>query len=422
MPIANLIELPRSLTKERKAKHRKNPEPVILHKVQGVTLREKEGRFYASNPRFTLRLIHPGKWTLSAFDSSGVYRRLTLNEAPELDEAVAKSLRIISGDIDPNRPPELNPAIQNLGDFFALWVNQLTVKPSTRVNYEYSIVRFLKWCEEEQLEVLCHLSRTTLANYLAYLANECEMSRNAVRLFCFPVISALRWAALNWPDHVRDLTLGFKVKGIRKHTLARPVLNLDDSIRFCETLRARMDKALPGVALQCLAGLRVQEAFRLEWSKVDLERGLVEISGEVKNPASARIIPVADYVLDLLKRFRKVSKGRNVLEGFDAWQGYSKRVTHCLNSDLSAFGTVASTLRKTLESSACAKGWGDLTALNRYCGREASGVQGRFYVCLTPSQWVDVFRAQIVEPLNAQISEILQFGDGSPKKQRNFGV
>ena len=63
-------------------------------------------------------------------------------------------------------------------------------------------------------------------------------------------------------------------------------------------------------ALQGLAGLRVEEALNLTWDKVDLDRGLVEISGKVKNASSVRVIPVCRFVLDVLKRADKL-RGQN---------------------------------------------------------------------------------------------------------------
>ncbi len=57
-----------------------------------------------------------------------------------------------------------------------------------------------------------------------------------------------------------------------------------------------------GVAFQALAGLRVTEAIRLTWDRVDLEAGLIEISGITKTDSSKRVIPVAVRVLEALKR------------------------------------------------------------------------------------------------------------------------
>ena len=60
------------------------------------------------------------------------------------------------------------------------------------------------------------------------------------------------------------------------------------------------------------AGLALLEVIRLTWSKVDLDRGLVEVSGEVKNPYRNRVIPLPQRVMDALRRAYQARPARTV--------------------------------------------------------------------------------------------------------------
>jgi integrase len=77
---------------------------------------------------------------------------------------------------------------------------------------------------------------------------------------------------------------------------------LEDVVSFLDWLRANECRLEVGVALQGLAGLQLQEATHLTWDRLDLDRGLVEISGDVKNVYRNRVIPVAERVHDALRR------------------------------------------------------------------------------------------------------------------------
>ena len=119
-----------------------------------------------------------------------------------------------------------------------------------------------------------------------------------------------------------------------------PMVCLEDVVRFCDHVRDKNLRLEVGVCLQGLAGLQLQEATRLTWNKVDLENGLVEISGEVKNEYRNRVIPVCQRVLEALRRvFEARPRGKvqivaeSVLvssKGFcygNAWHNYSKEVS-----------------------------------------------------------------------------------------------
>lgn len=321
-----------------------------------------------------------------------------------LTEALDRSLKIIEGKVDPDQPPLFNPLTQNIADVFLMWDESLAVREHTRESYRNHVVRFLNWCEKEGIELLGQLQRTHLLAYARHLIDELDLSRDSQRLGLFPIKSMLKWARSNWPEHIRDIAEGVRPKASRSHRLARRPPTLLEAIELLESLHAQNRwEVLPGMALQLLCGLRLQEAFALEWGRVDLESGLIEISGAIKNADSARVIPIPEYALRILQRAPRL--GKTLGAHFRRWEEYSKRVKFFLDR-AGHNSAVGMTLRKTLETSALAEGWGSLEILNRYCGRASNTVQAKHYLCLTTPQWVEVFRTQIIEPLNRRIQEI----------------
>lgn len=164
----------------------------------------------------------------------------------------------------------------------------------------------------------------------------------------------------------------------------------------------------------------MQEAFRLTWDRVDLRRGLIEISGEVKTEWSKRIIPVYRRVIEALIRAdasrettKVVSVGpERVLEAYTTWSGYSKAVVRLLRTWNVKIEWTPKDLRNALPTWAIANGrhsdpW------EQYLGHSPEGVTARHYVprlaSVTPGETAELeeqmnlFRVQIVEPIKATL-------------------
>ena len=77
---------------------------------------------------------------------------------------------------------------------------------------------------------------------------------------------------------------------------------LADAVDFSAYVRRHAPELEAPAALQALGGLRLQEAYRLTWDKIDLDGALVEISGEVKTDWSRRVIPICARALQALQR------------------------------------------------------------------------------------------------------------------------
>jgi len=164
-------------------------------------------------------------------------------------------------------------------------------RPQSRKNWAHWVRRFL-------LSLPCHLEywhQITRPHLRAHIATLQHCATRTIELSIQPVRQTARYMAREYglPNPAEALTLGGKP--------ARPTpgVYLADVLEFLETLHQRPHLEA-AVALQGLAGLRLTEALRLTWDKVDCDHGLVEISGETKNEASKRVIPVAARVLDAL--------------------------------------------------------------------------------------------------------------------------
>ncbi len=128
---------------------------------------------------------------------------------------------------------------------------------------------------------------------------------------------------------IPDFTDGIKPGGTKPR--ATPSVSLRAVADFCDFARdysngvgrpfARIEA---GIALQGLAGLRLTEAMRLTWDKVDFDLRLIEISGEVKTDSSARLIPICARVEEALYRTQ--------IEQEQAGRGNAKHVLLELNA------------------------------------------------------------------------------------------
>lgn len=202
---------------------------------------------------------------------------------------------------------------------------------------------------------------------------------------------------------------------------------LTDVVDFVGFLRRANPRLAVGVALQGLAGLQLQEATRLTWDRVDLETGLIEISGVVKNEYRNRVIPVMDIVKGVLKqahdaRERHGGPVREVREpvvasakGFaygEWWVNYSKEVSGALKSWNSKIPWKPKDLRNCLPTFAVMEGLLN-DVWEQYLGHAPRSVTARHYVPRLASvsagegealeMQMNLFRLHVLEPLQRTI-------------------
>jgi integrase len=61
----------------------------------------------------------------------------------------------------------------------------------------------------------------------------------------------------------------------------------------------------PLVTFLYYCGVRVGEATQIEWSQVDLQGALIRLEGEQTKTSEARIVPLPDVLIQVLKRVKK---------------------------------------------------------------------------------------------------------------------
>jgi integrase len=185
------------------------------------------------------------------------------------------------------------------------------------------------------------------------------------------------------------------------------------------------DEALPyvaaGIALAGLACLRVEEVARLTKSKVDLDRGLVEISGVIKTKDSARLIPVCPIVVELLRSIIGLpprEKWEGDKDALFPWSHshYSKMVGRAMEVWNPILAWQPMYLRKCLPQFAQFRQihspiW------ERYMGHAMQGVTPRHYQRIIgrvsigeekeKAEDMELFRRTIIDPLQEGIREAL---------------
>ncbi len=127
-----------------------------------------------------------------------------------------------------------------------------------------------------------------------------------------PLRSTSRLMAANYPDMFHDFcdalclpkNQGFDTQ--YRETEGNPVLLIPEVMEFLDWLKGHPKRIIliPGVALQALCALQMQEALRLTWDKIDLDRASIVIDGVVKNQWQIRKIPIPDKAVEILRDHR----------------------------------------------------------------------------------------------------------------------
>lgn len=222
----------------------------------------------------------------------------------------------------------------------------------------------------------------------------------------------------------RNVCAGMRIKSQVQKNPAE--VYLENVVAFCDFIREKNPRLEAGVALQGLAGLQLQEATRLTWDRVNLEEGLVEISGEVKNEFRNRAIPICNRALEALKRtieMKPKSRIQSVCEFVllskegqsycsNRWN-YSKEVKSAFKNWNSRIDWTPKDLRNCLPTFATIHGLqNDLWEM--YIGHAPRTVTAKHYVPRINSvsngerkaldRQMNLFRLHVTEQLNRAIS------------------
>ena len=323
-------------------------------------------------------------------------RRFT---APNLQSAILAApghLGLVPDQED--RPPQMR-----IVDAFNATLQEARRGERSRVDWAKTVHRFMMWLPSE-LEYWHQITRQHLRDYLALFDGKADHTR---RLGLQPVVQTARFMAR---EHgFRNVAEGLRLGS--KNQRPTPRVYLSDVLDFLDHVRGTQIEA--GVALQGLAGLQLQEATRPTWDKVDLDRGLIEISGEVKNEWRNRVIPICGRVVAALRRAARAkvqSVDRRVIPRH--YQNHSKQITWALRGWNSQVGWQPKDLRNCILQFAVDQGLHGLV-WEEYVGHKPRGVTARHYIARLGAvslgatealeKQMSLFRDRVVTPLDAAI-------------------
>lgn len=288
-----------------------------------------------------------------------------------------------------------------------------------REDWHRAVRAFTTWITKRypQTRFWNDLDRTIVKEYLATRDGLSDTTR---RLALQPICQTSKFM------HLEHETRHFAESlGIGSKLLKTPAaVYLRDVAEFLDFLRENNPALEAGAALQGLAGLQLLEALRLTWDKIDLERGLIEVSGEVKNVYRNRVIPIPSRALEALQRAKArpmtgeqhvvLSERGHSFEGSSALN-YSKRLKRAMLAWNPQCEWAAKDLRNALPTYAAQSGILCL-AWEQYAGHAARGVTGRHYVPKLASgtigeadalsEQMNVFRRLVVEPIEKALQHV----------------
>lgn len=348
-----------------------------------------------------------------------------LKKAPEVAELVA-----------PKRPARQPKTKQQhrIVDALNESLKATSRREGSRKQWNDDVRRFLAWLVNHypDCKYWHMLNRQIVREYLSVYNGK---SDNTKRLLSQPIRQTAGYMSREYGYHNFAERLGTGTKNVKE----TPDVYLMDVVAFCDFVREFNPRIEAGVALQGLAGLQLQEATRLTWDRVNLEKGIIEISGEVKNEYRNRVIPVADRVIEALKRCYRLQQQfgeENIIEvnnhvllspqGYDFckwWKNYSQEVDKAIKAWNPQLKWTPKDLRNCLPTFAVMAGLQN-DFWEQYSGRAPRTIYAKHYVprLATVSkgerealeQQMKFFHFHVVDHLNKAIAgecgiEILNF-------------
>jgi len=340
------------------------------------TSKDKEWTKVASRPLFNLyrHTAEPHLWKVRLRASGGYIRRRF--HAPNLAAALEEAPRISGLESEPEKRPEVP-----LSDAFRFALEASKRASISRNDWFVMVERFLVWLRK-QYPLCTHwelMTRTILRDYLATYEGR---AANTKRLAIQPILQTAGYMHREhgFTNFGERLGIGSKLKS------TPPLVYREDVLEFCDWLITNRPHLEAGVCLQGLAGLQLLEALRLTWDKVDLDKGLIEISGEVKNVYRNRVIPVAKRVVEALRRIHERRRPfvQQVLVGmhglsYEEYRSYGRQVRAAIKQWNRQCDWAPKDLRNCMPTFASIHGihselW------EQYIGHAPRTVTGRHYV------------------------------------------
>jgi integrase len=331
-------------------------------------------------------------------------RRRKKFKATSLEEAVEKAAHCFFGHTGANPVSHIT-----ISDCFLEWRKRLSCGEATiKTDYWPRVRQFVRWADSHGLTFWSELRLQHLQQY-ANDAAESGNSRSTINLKTRVVSMTARWAALNWPEQCQDFTQGFRAPKGREgnRRLRRDSLSLEDAAMFLLFLRDRPYgwNILPGVALCALCSIRLSEVRKLRWADVDLEPGLVRITGrDVKTVHSDRTIPIPGLIRDILDEAKRRQRPRSTdaVLVTNKRASYWKTFTRYRNKWRPGLNVEPNGLRRVLRSEWFKRRW-HADSLAVYRGHKppnASAVDWNHYIIFDPESLQKMFREEVVTKID----------------------
>jgi len=359
--------------------------------------------------QFNLHSEGPGRWRVDGKDLSGKRRRVRFNAETEA-KAIIEAEKLLQ---QPTRQDEF-PTIL-IDDAFIEAAKGRDWTDYTRKSDRRSILYFLDWVDERGLEYWHQLTLSHIAEYKAGL-QERDLAADSIRLYLNPIRRTSKWIAANWPKHYTDICSTLRLSNRVSRSAVYDGGEGNPSLSICEVLdfldyltqEPGRDRLTPGVALQGIAGLQMQEALRMTWNKVDFEAGTVTIDGMVKNAFRIRCIPIPETLQWILRRARNLRAGSlesdPIVVGYKNHDSYARAVRRCLRSWDPQRAIAPKDFRNTLQAVAYKNGW-EGYYLSRYVGHSPRSISERHYVEGRGERLVPLYLEKVVANVEKQIAK-----------------
>jgi len=242
-----------------------------------------------------------------------------------------------------------------------------------------------------------------------------------------------RWAGLNEPSCRNRIWLDFRLPpklgkafryGEKKRRSFLPISGLAELLDWLPGHKYETS-LVPGVALQGLCGLQLQEVLRLTWDRVDLRAGTITIEearrfdplvAGVKNEHRVRKLPLPQLVVEILRTLWATDPSRDtsslVIEA-PSWKAYWRRVERMLKAWNPAYRFPPKDLRNTVPTEAEKGGWMSIW-VRRYFGHAPANMIERSYLAEVEGDWrkesevdsfVEKLRKNVVTHIDAEVKK-----------------
>jgi len=352
--------------------------------------------------QFSLWEMKAGKWRLSyqhienGEERAGQVRKTF--RASSLERAVGIAETLLPGN-------DKSPRSLTIEHVLAWWMDLQSCKGSTKQDYDQYNELFLKWCTARGLRRWIELDFDHLQTYANELASQGKASRT-ITLYTFPVRSAAKKASLKreWTGIFRNFAEGYEdPRAVNRGPRSKQeTLRLDKACQFLLwCLGQGHTDLLPGMALQLLAGVAMEETLRMRWDRIDLAKGTATVEGEVKNLYRERTIPLPGMLVDLLALSDRTFRGKPsemVAGGLDR-HGWRKGVLALLEQWKPDLAIQVKNFRNTLPTERKLRKWSK-EAMEAYIGHTGKSVTEKSYEWPTQEELLDFLRREVTSKVD----------------------